>query len=340
LAKCHCFARNKGVFRQTRKGVKRLLSYLQSIHVIPVAEVLSSPHPFAEISERFGTWMREHRGAVPSTISRYQRELRPFWTDLGDDPVAYDVARIRAFVVRQLGARSRGDVQAAVTALRAFFRFLVAEGRVAPSLVHCVPTVPQWRLSALPRYLEAPDVDRLIASCDVSKSQGLRDRAILLLLARLGLRAADIVHMTAGDLDWHRGSLLVRGKDRRETVLPLPQEVGDALLAYLNQGRSSIATDRIFLTSYAPIRPFATSATISDIVRVALHRSGIKDPPTRGAHLLRHSAATAMLRAGSSPDTIAMVLRHQSSDMTAYYAKVDVEMLRQVAQPWPVGTSC
>jgi integrase len=284
--------------------------------------------------------MLRHRGVAPSTAAGYQRGLQPFVEELGEDPKQYTVAAIRGYVIRQLSAVGRSETRDAVRAIRAFLRFLVAEGRVHSGIEHCVPTVPQWRLSSLPRYLEAPDVDSVVKSCDLTTGHGLRDHAILLLLARLGLRAGDIVRMKFDDLDWRDGTLRVHGKGRREVRLPLPQDVGDAVLAYLERGRPKASTERLFLTVYAPTRPFATSATVSDIVRVALARAGIKDPPSRGAHLLRHSAATAMLRGGGSLDAIATVLRHSSPDMTAYYAKVDVAMLQQVAQPWPGGAAC
>ena len=146
--------------------------------------------------------------------------------------------------------------------------------------------------------------------------------------------------MRLADLDWHAGTVRVLGKGRREVCLPLPQDAGEAVIDYLMKARPQADTDRIFLCVNAPVRPFAGSSSISDIVRFALQRAGIQEPPTKGAHLLRHSAATAMLRAGASLDQIATVLRHQSSDTTAYYAKVDVDLLRQIAQPWPEESSC
>lgn len=340
LSCCRCFKRSKGVFKGALSGAEQLLAYLRRRGAVAPVKPAAPTTSIATISECFATWMLRHRGVAPSTISRYQLALRPFLAELGEDPAGYDATRIRAFVVAQLGTRGLGDCRSAVSAIRALLRFLIAEGRVAPGIENCVPTVPQWRLSSLPRYLEAPAVERVVSSCDLSKAHGLRDQAILLLLARLGLRGGDIVMMSVDDVDWKRGTLRVRGKGRRETLLPLPQDVGDAMLAYVERGRPRAATDHMFLTVFAPIRPFASSATVSDIVRVALQRAGIHDPPSRGAHLLRHSAATAMLRAGSSLDTIATVLRHQSPDTTAHYAKVDVEMLRQVAQPWPRGESC
>ncbi len=188
--------------------------------------------------------------------------------------------------------------------------------------------------------MEPEVVERVIAACDLDKPHGVRDHAILLLLARLGLRAGDIVFMVMDDFDWDAGTLKVRGKNRKEFILPLPQDAGDAVVRYVVEARPAAASDRVFLCANAPIRPLSRSATVSSIVMLALRRAGITDPPSRGAHLLRHSAATAMIRAGVSYGAVATMLRHQSPDMTAYYAKVDVALLLQVAQPWPEDTSC
>jgi integrase/recombinase XerD len=169
----------------------------------------------SEILERFAGWIRRHRGVTAHTLCRYRRALDVFVTELGEDPIAYDVASIRGFVIAQLGRRSRGETRSAVTAIRGFLRFLVAEGRVPPGIEDCVPTVPQWRLSSLPRYLEAPEVELVISSCDLTTRHGLRDRTVLLLLSRLGLRAGDIVAMLLDDIDWRHGVLRVRGKSHR-----------------------------------------------------------------------------------------------------------------------------
>jgi integrase/recombinase XerD len=226
------------------------------------------------------------------------------------------------------------------TALRGYLRFLAAAGLCRPGLDKAVPVVPQWRLSSLPRYLPGGDVERLIASCDLTKSHGIRDRAILLLLARLGLRAGDILTMRLDDIAWDDGTLRVSGKGRREIRLPLPQDAGDALLEYLSRARPRVDDDRIFLRSSAPYQPFSGSSVVSGIVRLALVRAGIADAPSWGANLLRHSAATSMLRAGASLDAVGTILRHRSVDTTAHYAKVDIAMLQQIAQPWPGEASC
>ena len=259
---------------------------------------------------------------------------------LGDDPGTYDAELVRRVILAEAQRSSRPYIKTMTTALRGYLRFLAAQGVCRPWLDRAVPAIPQWRLSALPRYLPSADVERLIASCDLTKPHGIRDKAILLLLARLGLRAGDILGMRLDDIEWNEGTLRVRGKGRREVRLPLPQDAGDALLDYLERARPRVDDDRMFLRSSAPYRSFAGPCAISDVVRLALKRAGIADPPSRGTNLLRHSAATGMLRAGATLDAIGAVLRHQSTDTTAHYAKVDVAMLQQIAQSWPGDASC
>jgi integrase/recombinase XerD len=259
---------------------------------------------------------------------------------LAHDPGIYDVEPVGRVILAEAQRSSRPYIKTMTTALRGYLRYLSAHGLCRPWLDRAVPVIPKWRLSARPRYLPSADVERLIAPCDLTKPHGIRDKAILLLLARLGLRAGDILGMRIDDIAWDQGTLRVRGKGRREVGLPLPQDAGDALLKYLEQGRPLVDDDRVFLRSSAPYRPFAGPCAISDVVRLALKRAGITDPPSRGANLLRHSAATGMLRAGATLDAIGAVLRHRSADTTAHYAKVDIAMLRQIAQVWPGGASC
>lgn len=340
LPRCRCGWRcHRGLARAAR-GAELFLSFLRRAAVVPPPK--AETVPFEETMACFRLWLLQRRGLVATTVHLYESHLRPFLEALGDDPSSYRPASIQDFVIRHLARRGPSVARTLSIALRAYLRSLVVGGHVSASLVHCVPTVPQWRMSSLPRYLPTSDVERVISSCDISTPRGLRDQAALLLLARLGLRAGDIVGMSIDDVDWTHSTLKLRGKGRRETLLPLPQEVGDALLAYLERGRPRprVPVDRVFLTARAPIRPFTTSAAVSTLVSEALKRAGIADPPSRGAHLLRHSAATTMLRSGNSLDTISAVLRHRSSDSTAHYAKVDLEMLAQVAQPWPGGASC
>jgi integrase len=191
----------------------------------------------------------------------------------------------------------------------------------------------------LPRYLDAPTIEKVIASCGARTPVEIRDQAIILLLARLGLRAGDVCQLRLGDIDWTRGDIRVSGKGRRPDRLPLPQDAGDAVLAYLERARPRVAEDRLFLRAQAPFRPFKSSAEISGIVARVFDRAGITGLPTR-SHLFRHSLATRMLRSGAGLESIGTILRHRSPATTAVYAKVDVPMLMKVAQPWPGDASC
>jgi site-specific recombinase XerD len=221
-----------------------------------------------------------------------------------------------------------------------FLRFLISQGKCPASLYAAVPSVAHWRLSALPHYLQPDQVEKIIASADPKTPIGSRNRAIFLLLARLGFRAGDVVRLRFSDLDWEEGMIRVSGKGRRETVLPLSQEVGDALAAYIKDHRPPANTNAVFVRSSAPYRGFTESTAISIMVARAMRSVGIKCPKPGAAHVLRHSVASSMLRGGVSLQEIAAVLRHRSLLTTEIYAKVDVASLRQIAQPWPEVKTC
>jgi site-specific recombinase XerD len=221
-----------------------------------------------------------------------------------------------------------------------FLRFLIAEGKCAAGLDAAIPVVAHWRLSSLPRYLQAEEVERVIASCDLTSPVGKRDRAILLLLARLGLRASDIVQLHLGDIDWEGAWMAVSGKSRREMQLPLTQEVGQAVVDYLQDGRPQSDSDAVFVRSRAPFRAFANHCAISVIVERAMRRAGVTCQSRGAAHVLRHSMATSMLRQGASLQDISAILRHRSIETTQIYAKIDVTALREIAQPWPEVQPC
>lgn len=325
--------------RQYVKRVRCFVDYLRHLGVVSTVPLSRLPvHPAPLLG--FREWMLRHRGVSERTIDRYERLVLRMLPALSCEPSDYDAALVRRVVLDEVRGLGRAYAKTFITALRAFLKFLSTEGRCRPHLDQAVPTIPQWTLSSLPHHLEAEVVERVIDSCDLGKSHGLRDRAILLLFARLGLRSGDIVNLLLGDIDWTAGTLKVRGKNRRSTVLPLPQDAGDAVLRYLVDARPVADTDHVFLCANAPIRPLVNTATVSSIVMLALRRAGITNAPSRGAHLLRHSAAVSMIRSGASIDQISAVLRHRSSDMTAYYAKVDVALLEKVAQPWPEGAPC
>jgi site-specific recombinase XerD len=221
-----------------------------------------------------------------------------------------------------------------------FLRFLIAEGKCATALDGAIPVLAHWRLCSLPRYVQPEEVERILACCDLNSPVGRRDHAILLLLARLGLRAGDVVKLHLGDIDWHRAWICVSGKGRRQARLPLTQEVGDAIVDYLHNGRPQTDTDILFIRSRAPFRAFASHSAISVIVAKAMRRASVICPSGGAAHVLRHSAATSMLRQGASLQDIADILRHRSIKTTEIYAKVDVAMLRQIAQSWPEVQTC
>jgi site-specific recombinase XerD len=285
---------------------------------------------------QYQDWLRQHRGVSERTIDLHGRMVMRLLPMLGNRPRSWDAQLLREVIIAETKRFSRAHVKMMTTALRGFLRFLGAHGLCRTGLEHAVPTIPQWRLSTLPRYIDASQIERLIATCDTTTPTGLRDRAILLLLARLGLRAGDILSMRLDVFDWQQATLSVRGKGRRETRLPLPQDVGDAVLSYLKRARPRVQCDRVFYMLNAPTRPLTRWSVVSNIVRSAIRKAEI-DAPTKGANLLRHSAATAMLRGGATLEMVGAVLRHRSPNMTAHYAKVDVTMLQQIAQPWPGG---
>jgi len=286
----------------------------------------------------FQDWLRHHRGITELTIDRHGRMVMRLLPALGDKPQFWDAQRIRDAILAEMKRVSPAYVKTMTTALRGYLRFLAAHGLCRAGLECAVPTIPQWRLSTLPRYIGVAEVERSIATCDATTPIGVRDRAILLLLARLGLRTSDVIALRLDALDWREATLTVCGKGRRATKLPLPQDAGDAVLRYLKRARPRVVCEELFVTANAPFRSLHRS-TVSSIVCRALDRAGIA-APTKGANLLRHSAATAMLRGGATLDLVGAVLRHRSPDMTAHYAKVDVLMLEQIAQPWPGDARC
>jgi site-specific recombinase XerD len=298
--------------------------------------VVSSPPLFVS----FCRWMQQQRGTCDSTLSNYGIHICELLRRVGGEPTGWTARSLREFIIE--GSRTRGWAAAKkrTTALRMFLRFLIAEGRCASGLDGAIPVLVHRRLSSLPRYLSADDVERVIASCDRASAVGQRDRAILVLLARLGLRAGDIVHLRLGDIDWKAAWIHVSGKGRRETRLPLTHEVGDALITYLTRSRPTTDTDAIFVRTRAPFRAFRSHCAVSVIVDRAFARAAVSRPSRGAAHLLRHSVATAMLRHGASLQDVAALLRHRSVTTTEIYAKVDVTALRTIAQPWPEVPSC
>lgn len=314
-------------------GARRFIHYLRTVGII--ASITVEPEPIPPLVKRFSEWMRQHRGVTEGTLTTYLPLVQEVLAALGDDAAGYDASRVRGFIFARTSRHRHARAKSVVNAVRMFLRFLAAYGYCSPDLIAAVPGIAEWKLSSLPRYLGATELERLIAACDPRSAAGARDRAVVLLLVRLGLRAGDVRDLRLADIDWSQGRVRVVGKGRCETWLPLPQDAGDAMLHYLEHVRPRIDDDHLFLRIYAPFGRFPSSGPISKLVRRALQRADIK-APSMGAHVLRHSAATALLRQGAALDTIGAVLRHRCIESTAHYAKGDEALLRGVTQPWPV----
>jgi len=330
------------IFRGSRTGrapqgaAKLFATYLREEGMLPPAPQPPRPEETWPVLAAYRRWMLEQRGVADSTLDLRERILADLMRALGDNPAAYTAATVRGFVLERARPHGRGRAQTIAGATRSFLRYLIATGQCPAGRDHAVPGFANWQLATTPRFLSAPDLMRVLAACDVEER--LRDRAVVLLLARLGLRASEVAHLSFPQIDWNEGRLTISGKARREERLPLTQEVGDALIAYIERSRPRLASTRVFLTEVAPVVPLSRVA-VKCIVRRALNRAGV-DSPHRGAHLLRHSAATAMLRQGVSLAGVGAVLRRRSPSMTAHYAKLDIALLSEIAQPWGGRLPC
>ena len=328
----------RGPNRNSLAAAAALIRFLRERGVLAAARRPLRPSERWPLLKRFRQWMTERHGVTAGTMERYESYVVDFIVACGVDPASYSAASVRDFMVRRCAGHKVATAQLIATAVRAFLRFLSATGQCSDGLRHAVPRVAAYRLAATPRFLEPEDLEKVIAACSDEDAVQARDRAVVLLLARLGLRASEVAELTFDAIDWHNGRIAVCGKGGRQHWLPLPQQVGDAIVTYLRRGRPPLAVPQVFLSALAPRRPITRQA-ISGVVRQALRRAGVK-APHHGAHLLRHSAATAMLRNGVSLAGIAGVLRHRSPNTTAHYAKIDFDLLGEIVQPWPEATSC
>ncbi|MFV2013664.1 MULTISPECIES: tyrosine-type recombinase/integrase [unclassified Micromonospora] len=336
VARRYVAARAAAGYRACRssRSLDPLLSYLRDVQAAP-AEPPAAVSAGDALVERFRAYLLAERGVKPDVAEFYVVSVRPFVsTVMVDDGV--DAARLSArTVTAYLSGLTRSlapkTVQGRASALRALLRFWFLDGVADTDLSVSVPKVAH-RASGLPKGLPAEQVTALLASCDTHSVNGLRDRAILTMLARMGLRAGEVAGLQLDDLDWRQGEVVVRGKGGHRDRLPLPVDVGQALVDYLEAGRPAGALDRcVFVRVKAPRRGL-TSIGVTQVVNAAGHRAGLG---TVYAHRLRHSAATAMLAAGAPLTEIGQVLRHRSVLTTAIYAKVDIAALRSLAMPWP-----
>ena len=327
----------RGPNRNSLAAAAAFIRFLREQGVLAAEQplILSDRWP---LLKQFRKWTLQHQGVRYSTLDRYERYVADFIEALGVVPANYSAAAVRGFVVTRSAGHKVATAQLIATATRAFLRFLAATGQCSEGLIHAVPRFAAYQLASTPRFLEPEDLEKVIDACSDEDAAGARDRAVVLLLGRLGLRASEVAELTFDAIDWQNGRIAVCGKGRRQHWLPLPQQVGDAIVTYLHRGRPPLPVPQVFISVMAPRRPI-TRLAVSGVVCRALHRAGIK-APHNGAHLLRHSAATAMLRNGVSLAGIGSVLRHRSPKTTAHYAKIDFDLLGEIAQPWPEAPSC
>ena len=324
-----------------RAALRSFLAYLRAEAIVH-SPTMGGQSAITHIYDRYLDYLRQDRGLANNSVLVYGPFIRDFLNsqDTGDGsilPNAFDAVAIRNHLLSRSKGRSAEYTRLMAVALRSFCHFLFLHGNTPRDLYESVPSVRKWQQSAVPTFLTPEQEEALIATADRSTPCGCRDYAVLLLLARLGLRSGEIVALELGDIHWRSGELVVHGKGQMVEHVPLPSEVGDAIATYLRDARGASASRRVFLRMWAPRVGLAGPGAIGHIVRLAFARAGFR-PACRGAaHLFRHSLATTMIRHGASMAEIAEVLRHRSQVSTAIYAKVAFEDLRGVARSWPTA---
>jgi integrase/recombinase XerD len=336
------FLRHRGRTRNgERAALKRLIEFLRQQHLIAPAQRSASPSSAADRCARgYELYLREDRALANATITGYLPYILDFLRDrFGDGRVKLTALRARA-VVRFVQSRAQHlhvtRVKIMAAALRSFFQYTRLRGEVSFDLAAVVPTVANWSMPSIPRAIAPDKVRRLLASIDRTTPIGRRDYAILLILARLGLRAGEVVSLELEDIDWRAAKLTVRSKCDERREMPLRADVGKAIAAYLRRGRPRCSSRRVFLRTKAPIGGFRGTSGVGSIVRSRIQQTGI-EAPTTGAHQFRHGLAKEMLRHGGSLAEIGAVLGHRRADTTRIYSKVDLSALHALAQPWPAA---
>jgi integrase/recombinase XerD len=317
------------------RGTRPVVRFLRERGVIPDATCVDGVGPVGLVVGEFREWLAGERGLAAETVRCYGNHAHTFLAWLGDplDQVLADLeaGTVTTFMVEHCEQVSCANAKASVTALRALLRFLHLTGHVPTGLVGAVPAVAGWRQASLPRGLEAGQAQRLLAACDRSTAVGRRDFAVLMLLAQLGLRGAELAALQLTDIDWQAGEVVVHGKAARLDRLPLPVAAGEALAEYLTESRPRRESTAVFVMVRAPHAAISPHA-VRQVMYRACERAGL---PRLGAHRLRHALATDLLRAGSSLAEVGQVLRHRSALATSIYAKVDERSLAALVRPWP-----
>ncbi len=323
-----------------RAALKRWLSVLREAGAItPAPPPPLTPHD--RIFKEFDAYLRTERGLAPKSIVRHLPVVRRFLHEVcptgAGDLCKFSQQDVVRYIERHARDWSPRTGKAMCWSLRAFLRYLHHRGLNPRNLSGCVPSMRCWKLATLPTYLPAAQVQKALDGCDRTTVMGRRDYAILLMLARLGLRADEVATLTLDDIDWRASEMLVRAKGRQRARMPIPPDVGAAVVAYLRNGRPESSCRRLFIRTLSPHVGFASGSAITMIAKTALDRVGIAGCVHRGAHIFRHSLATELLRSGATLSEIGQLLRHQSHDTTRIYAKVDVDTLRTLSPPWPGG---
>ena len=324
----------------SERALGPMLGYLRRIGVAPAADQIVQVGAVEELLARFRHYLLVERTVTVPVADAYLRWVRPFVEAVAVDDAELtfervDAALVSGFLAGHLPGLGRKTAQMTASSLRSLLRFLHAEGALGVDLSMVVPAFAFRRQSGLPQPLTTAQVQALIGACDPSRPVGRRDLAVIACLLRLGLRCGELAALRLEDIDWADGTVRVHGKGNRVDLLPLPTDVGQALVAYLRQGRPSGAVRVVFLTAVAPFAAL-TRSSVSCIVGRAARRAGLG---TIHAHRLRHTAASATLNAGATLEQVAHLLRHASPATTAVYAKTDLSRLGSLARPWPATGS-
>lgn len=323
-----------------RAALRRLLSALRDEGLVPAAPPIERTE-HEQIVEAFAVYLTGERGLALTTVERHKllahRFLREVCPTGADGFAALTPEIVIGYVERHALDGSADSGKAMCGVVRAFLRYLHLKGIISVALADCVPSIRRWRLAGLPTFLPPQKVQQVLDACDRTTAMGHRDYAVLVVLAKLGLRASEVAALSLDDIDWRSGKILVHGKGRRQAMMPLRHDVGAAIVAYIRHGRPASPCRRLFLRTLAPHVGFASGCAVTMIAKQALDRAGIHGYAHHGAHLFRHSLATDLLRSGASFAEIGQLLRHRSTDSTRIYAKLDIEKLRELSLPWPGG---
>jgi len=328
--------------RDDRAILMKLITYFQMTGIIDEPIKVITDSAIDNVLQEFQQYLIEQRNLSPITIKNYLGSVEHFlkhcYTAKSLKLETLSVPEISDYMLQQARHYSAGHTQLIASGLRSFFRFLLQQGVTKTNFAQCVLAPARRQLSTLPKYMKADDVEFLLQSIDQETPAGCRNFAILQLLARLGLRAGEVATLTLDDINWHEGIITVGGKGGHSDQLPLPHEVGQAIANYLHNVRPNCSIRQVFMRLRAPLRGFINGAAVGTIVRRALNKADLH-PAIKGAHLLRHSLATRLLREGASLTEIGELLRHRNLYTTQIYAKVDQTALSRLALPWPGGVA-